>query len=55
MFTTLGIGSALLGLLVVVPMLGHASWHAYRDLVVYDAEAHRLAQPQAAQQGTTQA
>lgn len=33
LFTTLGIGSALLGLLVVVPMLGHASWHAYRDLV----------------------
>ncbi len=21
------------GLVVVVPMLGHASWHAYRDLV----------------------
>ena len=40
MFTTLGLGSALLGLLVVVPMLGHASWHAYRDLVVYDPKAH---------------
>ena len=23
----------LLGLLLVVPLLGHASWHAYRDLV----------------------
>lgn len=33
LFTTLGIGSAFLGLLAVVPMLGHASWHAYRDLV----------------------
>jgi uncharacterized membrane protein len=32
-FTLLGLGSALLGLIVVVPMLGHASWHAYRDLV----------------------
>lgn len=32
-FTLLGIMSALLGLLLVVPLLGHASWHAYRDLV----------------------
>lgn len=32
-FTLLGIGSALLGLIAVVPMLGHASWYAYRDLV----------------------
>ena len=23
----------LLGLIAVMPMLGHASWHAYRDLV----------------------
>ena len=26
-------GSLLLGLIFVMPMLGHASWHAYRDLV----------------------
>jgi len=32
-FSLLGLGSALLGLIAVVPMLGHASWHAYRDLV----------------------
>ena len=32
-FTLLGLASALLGLIAVVPMLGHASWHAYRDLV----------------------
>ena len=32
-FTLLGLGSLLLGLIVVIPMLGHASWHAYRDLV----------------------
>jgi len=32
-FTMLGLGSLLLGLIVVIPMLGHASWHAYRDLV----------------------
>ncbi len=32
-FTLLGLGSLLLGLIPVLPMLGHASWHAYRDLV----------------------
>lgn len=31
--TLLGLASALLGLVVVIPVLGHASWHAYRDLV----------------------
>jgi uncharacterized membrane protein len=39
LFTALGIGSAFLGLLAVVPMLGHASWHAYRDLVSHDVHA----------------
>ena len=33
LFTLLGMGSLLLGLILVMPMLGHASWHAYRDLV----------------------
>lgn len=32
-FTLLGLGAALIGLVPVMPMLGHASWHAYRDLV----------------------
>jgi uncharacterized membrane protein len=32
-FSLLGIFSLFLGLILVVPMLGHASWHAYRDLV----------------------
>ena len=31
--TMLGLGTLLLGLIVVLPVLGHASWHAYRDLV----------------------
>jgi len=26
-------GLAVVGLVLVVPLLGHASWHAYRDLV----------------------
>ena len=29
----LGILSLFVGLIVIVPMLGHASWHAYKDLV----------------------
>jgi uncharacterized membrane protein len=32
-FTLLGMGSLLIGLVAVIPMLGHASWYAYRDLV----------------------
>lgn len=31
--TVLGMLTAMLGLVVVVPWLAHASWHAYRDLV----------------------
>jgi uncharacterized membrane protein len=31
-FTLLGLGAMLVGLVAVVPMLGHASWYAYRDL-----------------------
>jgi uncharacterized membrane protein len=31
--TALGMASALLGLIVLMPLMGHASWHAYRDLV----------------------
>ncbi len=33
LLTTLGMASAMLGLIVLMPLLGHASWHAYRDLV----------------------
>jgi uncharacterized membrane protein len=29
----MGILSLFIGLIVIVPVLGHASWHAYRDLV----------------------
>ena len=28
-----GYATALLGLIVIFPLLGHASWHAYRDMV----------------------
>lgn len=33
LLTLAGMAVLLLGLIVVVPWLGHASWHAYRDLV----------------------
>jgi uncharacterized membrane protein len=31
--TMVGMATAMLGLLVIVPWLAHSSWHAYRDLV----------------------
>ena len=31
--TLLGFATLLFGLIVIMPILGHASWHAYRDLV----------------------
>jgi len=31
--TLLGMATGLLGLIVIVPWVAHASWHAYRDLV----------------------
>ncbi|WP_271009760.1 DUF2189 domain-containing protein [Paucibacter sp. B51] len=33
LLTLLGMASFMIGLVLVVPLLGHASWHAYRDLV----------------------
>jgi len=53
MFTLLGIGSLLLGLIAVIPMLGHASWHAYRDLVdVSDLEEREALSAPDSQFGT---
>jgi len=31
--TLIGYAPLLCGLLVVAPLLGHATWHAYRDLI----------------------
>jgi uncharacterized membrane protein len=44
-FTLLGLMSLLIGLVFVVPMLGHASWHAYRALVDASALVERLPPP----------
>lgn len=42
-FTGIGLATFYLGLIVILPLLGHASWHAYRDLVE-DVSVQRLAQ-----------
>ena len=33
LFTGAGLVTAYLGLIVALPLIGHATWHAYRDLV----------------------
>jgi len=33
MFVGIGICTLYLGLIVTMPLVGHATWHAYRDLV----------------------
>ncbi|WP_233254949.1 DUF2189 domain-containing protein [Limnohabitans sp. T6-5] len=44
-FSILGIFSLFLGLILIVPMLGHGSWHAYRHLVdVSDLEERMTGQ-----------
>jgi uncharacterized membrane protein len=34
LLTGIGMATGLLGLIVLMPLMGHASWHAYRDLVM---------------------
>jgi uncharacterized membrane protein len=36
LFTAAGLVTAYVGLAVTLPLIGHASWHAYRDLVGTD-------------------
>jgi uncharacterized membrane protein len=31
--TAFGFATLLVGMIIVAPLLGHATWHAYRDLV----------------------
>ncbi|HSV29531.1 MAG TPA: DUF2189 domain-containing protein, partial [Candidatus Omnitrophota bacterium] len=33
LFTLLGLSMFFVGLVITLPLVGHASWHAYRDLV----------------------
>jgi uncharacterized membrane protein len=39
MLTLLGMVTGLVGLVVAVPWLAHASWHAYRELVGPESSA----------------
>jgi len=43
----MGILSLFIGLIVIVPVLGHASWHAYRDLVDTRDVPERYPKPKA--------
>jgi len=31
--TVAGFATVLVGMIVIIPLLGHATWHAYRDLI----------------------
>jgi len=33
-FTAVGMATFFIGLIVVMPLIGHATWHAYRDMVL---------------------
>jgi uncharacterized membrane protein len=35
-FTAFGVATLFVGLVICLPLIGHASWHAYRDLVGED-------------------
>lgn len=35
LFTAAGLVTGCIGLAITMPLIGHASWHAYRDLVVH--------------------
>jgi len=41
--TLFGFVTAFLGMMIVIPLLGHASWHAYRDLIDAQALPERIA------------
>jgi uncharacterized membrane protein len=36
LFAGAGIVTLYLGLMVTLPIVGHATWHAYRDLVAWE-------------------
>ena len=34
--TAIGFATFMLGLVIILPLLGHATWHAYRDIVRFE-------------------
>ena len=45
MLVGLGMFTALLGLVVIIPLIAHASWHAYRDLTAAAPSAAPVSAP----------
>jgi uncharacterized membrane protein len=45
LLTAVGFATLGLGLIVVMPLLGHATWHAYRALVGPPEQAEPAAPP----------
>jgi uncharacterized membrane protein len=41
----LGIATAFIGLALVIPLLGHATWHAYRAMVVWPQDRENAKNP----------
>ncbi len=41
LFTAAGLATLFIGLIVTFPLIGHATWHAYRDLV----DAEKIGEP----------
>jgi len=41
-FTALGIVTAFLGFLVVIPVLGYATWHGYEETIIGKDWDYRL-------------
>jgi uncharacterized membrane protein len=41
-FTALSMATAMLGFVVAIPVIGHASWHAYRETVDATGVSPRL-------------
>jgi uncharacterized membrane protein len=39
-FMALGITTIFVGLVVMFPLVGHATWHAFRDVVVEEAGSY---------------
>ena len=38
LFVGAGVVTFYLGLIVTLPLIGHATWHAYKDLVIWDKD-----------------
>jgi uncharacterized membrane protein len=51
--TLVGFVTAFIGMIVVIPLLGHASWHAYRDLIDAKALPERIAPTSSVDTGAT--